>query len=62
MGDMIDWLNAAGTREERLKENGRRRERERKQVFRMVSGGKGEKKGYARKGNVNSVSLSLSLS
>lgn len=36
-------------------------ERERKQVFRMVSGGKGEKKGYARKGNVNSVCLSLSL-
>lgn len=60
MGDMIDWLNVAGTREERLKENGRRREREREnKFFEWFSGGKGEKKGYARKGNVNSVSLSL---
>lgn len=61
MGDMIDWLNVAGTREERLKENGRRRERE-KTSFSNGFLGERERKKDTRGKEMSTVSLSLSLS
>lgn len=60
MGDMIDWLNVAGTREERLKENGRRRERE-KTSFSNGFLGERERKKDTRGKEMSTVSLSLSL-
>lgn len=60
MGDMIDWLNVAGTREERLKENGRRRERE-KTSFSNGFWGKGREKRIREERKCQQC-LSLSLS